>query len=719
MGINLAGVNLTPQPDARVERNIQRMREAGMGDEDIARYRAYEDSVSRTAAPESQSPQIPGFAAESTAQLPQQPTAERQRAPSATASGKRGNIMGPLVQTATGGLSDELGGVIGAIFQRDSYRSPSNFAANYRSSRDDIRQQDAAYNSDHPIRAAAAGLAGAVLPVVGSGGLGALTSAGRAAASAPSLARMAAEAAALGAGTGAASANGPMRDRMVGGAVGGMAGGLLGAVPGVAGKATALLRNPAPAQALSRADELILNAATRDGLSIDDLLRIATTQQKNATRGVAKPATLMDVAGENVRGLARAAQSVPSTAKQKIVTALEDRQQGQMGRIMSDLERTIGRGADDAVETAEEIVQRRREMAAPLYEAAYSKGAVELPEVEQALAEVPAFRAAFDRGKRIAEMEGKPLPKVTKIIRGERGKWQKAEVEVPGVQALDYMKRGLDDLIEGRMRSGKMGKQEARVLRDRLKSVLEKVDEAVPEYAQARAYYSGESALMDALDQGRQILKGDFRLTRKAIEAMSDGEQEMFRVGAMDAIREAMQHTADGRDLVKVIFGSPEKKAIARTIFPKGKEGSAAFSRFQRELERESQMFETRTKVTGGSPTARIQAEQADMAGLNPGEVAGAMVDVGTGNVSGLTRRALSTGLAARARGVRGNVADAIGDRMLLQPSSPEFTDWTSVLRQLLEDQNQRGAKRALAGRAVGSGAGLTAGHLMNRTSQP
>jgi hypothetical protein len=121
---------------------------------------------------------------------------------------------------------------------------------------------------------------------------------------------------------------------------------------------------------------------------------------------------------------------------------------------------------------------------------------------------IPAFQEAHEIGRRIAKLEGVDLPPLTKEMVKVDGKSLSEQVP-QSVQAIDYMKRGLDDLIEGKMRSGAMARTEARLLRQKLNGVLEKVDAAVPEYAKARAQFSGDSKLMEAHDAGREFLRTD------------------------------------------------------------------------------------------------------------------------------------------------------------------------------------------------------------------
>src|SRR5690606_15945468 len=118
-----------------------------------------------------------------------------------------------------------------------------------------------------------------------------------------------------------------------------------------------------------RALERITAALERDRTPIEQIAAAA-----QGAREAGKPATLMELAGENVRGVARAARALPSRAKTEITEGLQRRTAGQEDRVIADLLETTGiRGRTNLVETTEEMIAARRAAAQPLYEAAYEK----------------------------------------------------------------------------------------------------------------------------------------------------------------------------------------------------------------------------------------------------------------------------------------------------------------------------------------------------------
>jgi hypothetical protein len=169
------------------------------------------------------------------------------------------------------------------------------------------------------------------------------------------------------------------------------------------------------------------------------------------------------------------------------------------------------------------------------------------------------------------------------------------------------MKRGLDDLIESKMRSGAMARTEARLLRQKLNGVLEKVDAAVPEYAKARAQFSGDSKLMEAHDAGREFLRTDRDELAAQWPDMSEGERELYRRGAMSELSTQLSKVADGRDVTR-IFQNPLMREKLMLILP----DQATANTFAKQLAEETQLHKNATFVRGGSQTADKMAETSD-----------------------------------------------------------------------------------------------------------
>ncbi len=128
----------------------------------------------------------------------------------------------------------------------------------------------------------------------------------------------------------------------------------------------------------------------------------------------------------------------------------------------------------------------------------------------------------------------------------------------------------------------------------------------------------------------------------------------MFRIGAVRELRARIEKAGDGADVVRRIFGSPDRRARLSILF----DDPDQFKQFSRVMELEREATKTHRMVTGGSPTGRIAAEQSDLLeGAVEDAISGAGI-VGTLHRTGV--RALS-----RARGVNDETAGKIASFIL------------------------------------------------------
>jgi hypothetical protein len=188
---------------------------------------------------------------------------------------------------------------------------------------------------------------------------------------------------------------------------------------------------------------------------------------------------------------------------------------------------------------------------------------------------------------------------------------------VPNVRQWDYIKRGLDSVIDAHRDSitGKLDTM-GRAVDQLRREMLGELDKAVPTFARARQVFAGDAALLDALRDGQ----GAWRMTPEelasAVKGLNPSEGEMFRLGAANALRERLSGMPDGADKARAAFGNPSIRDKIKMLAPT----KEAHGEFVRLLRTERDMFETRAQL-GGSPTA---------------ERVGDALDVGNGLVEGL-----------------------------------------------------------------------------------
>jgi hypothetical protein len=647
---------------AKVARNVDRMASQGASADEIEQY-IQSEGIKPVAA----APSIPGVAAES--------TQARPRPKPSTLSPLA--ALAPVAQGLTLGAADEI---LGAVEGVNQAAHGGSFKKGYVEGRDKVRAGTKQFAEEHPVASPLLTVAGGIAPAVLGPGK-ALLKAGT-----PLLARLglgAAEGAAYGGVSGALSAD---EDRGAGAIEGGLIGGVLGGGIPLVGAGVNAARNivgRTGAAAGRHADALLTRALQRDQVNPRAL---------TAPKG--KPAILPDLAGENTLGLARGAQATPSEAKERLATFLHGRQADQPTRVLGDLERAAGRQNENVHDTAERLIAQRKANAKPLYDKVRDV-VVDDPEVIATINGSPYLRRAHQIGRQIAKEEGVTLPPLTRAA--QVGDETVTEQVPQTIRAIDYTKRGLDALIERKSgAAGSMDRDLARVLRQKVRGMLERVDEAVPDYKAARQQFAGDSELIEALETGRDFLKEDYRVTQKQLAAMTDGEREMHKVGALDAVRRVMDETPDGADVVKRIFGNPRKRDQLKVLL-----GDQSFGQLEEQLGVESRMVRTKDRVTGGSPTARIQpelAELADTPGMQIGEA------VLRGNPKTAALRALLNKAKERGAGNVGQVANEVSQRMLMQPGTPQYQAWIRVLERMQQDAVKTSLPRTVARRALIAG---------------
>lgn len=148
---------------------------------------------------------------------------------------------------------------------------------------------------------------------------------------------------------------------------------------------------------------------------------------------------------------------------------------------------TAGVNAINAADETIRLAQKQlSQQVRPLYDAAYAS----VPEITDVgllnFLKLPYFDQAFKAGQRIAKLEGTSL----------------GPGKLPDLRSFDYLKQGLDDVID--RLSAKGATKEARALRERKNEFVGKLDGLSNQQYQAarQAYAQGYAANIEPLEQG-------------------------------------------------------------------------------------------------------------------------------------------------------------------------------------------------------------------------
>lgn len=529
------------------------------------------------------------FEAQKTGRMPENPTAPaftpassgirpREQRPMPRPEAALPGPVNAALQGLSMGFSDEAIAGLRAAAGRGKYEDL------VKAEREAIRK----YGEEHPNISTGLEMAGAVAPALVTMGAGALPSivrggatalraaptAARAAATAtraPSLARMTG----LGALQGGVSAVGtsekPLSELPAEFGLGTVAGGAATLGLGAMGKYIAMpaFRTIKSALGFGDADKMadfaIARALQKDGLSPDAAAaRLAAVQRGEMT--------LADL-GENTAALLRKASAAPGEARMATKSALVGRETERIPRVSDDLQQLMS-GSKDFYTDVQDLMKKRSTDAESLYQAAWDSNArfspKTAPDIER-LRNLPSFKEAMKAGAKRMEDAGIDITDPKNTLR-----------------ALHETKIALDDMINEAVRQGKGG--QAGTLISMKERLLKDMEKAAPEYRTAREAYAGDSEMLAAMEEGRNIYKMPEMDMRKLIERFKDSpsEYDAFRAGIAQSMLEKLRVAGPTADPFKTVFGKDAEQKIRRAF-----RDDDAFDAFKARLLEEQQMLQT------------------------------------------------------------------------------------------------------------------------------
>ena len=459
------------------------------------------------------------------------------------------------------------------------------------------------FGETNPVANFAAEMGGGILPAIVTGGASMIPSAGRVVTKtvAPSILKMLG----IGAGSGAVSAVGtsekPIEELPVEAVRGAAAGAATTGAIGLAGKYVVMPGYRALKSALGfgdankMADLQIVKALAKDGKTPQQAL--------DAVRAAARgEMTLADV-GENTAALLRRATSEPGPARIAAKSELQAREAGRVNRVDADLVQLMS-GSNDFYTDVMQLAAKRSKDADVLYQAAWDSNAAITPKNAAGIARMqnfPSFAEALKAGSRRMQDMGLDITDPKNVLRG-----------------LHETKIAIDDMIDKAMRAGEKG--QAKTLLDMKRQLLADMEKASPEYRTARQAYAGDSEMMTAMEEGKNIYKMSEIDMRKMIDRFknSPSEYDAFRAGIAQAALEKLRTAAPGSDPLKVVLGRDAEQKLRRAF-----RDDSAFDTFVARLQEESKML--------GTEKSGIRKTALDT-DLGDNTAVGAAMNLATGN---------------------------------------------------------------------------------------
>jgi hypothetical protein len=237
-------------------------------------------------------------------------------------------------------------------------------------------------------------------------------------------------------------------------------------------------------------------------------------------------------------------------------------------------------------------------------------------------------------------------PELTAALKEARALEKTFETSPGGVgrglklETLDHVRQALwqaEKALQKRVAAGTAKQGEVTDLGDLRRSFTKELDrldvtaKAGPKslkaeggkYAQGRKVYGETSKSLEAMELGRNWLKGDIEVLQKEIAKLSAKDRDFLLVGVARDIEERL-YTNPGA--AAKLLGKTVAKNRLRAMFTNKKD----YNEFRQLVLREDIMAGVERKVVGGSPTGLRKAAAADVGG-QLGGAEGAAVALATG----------------------------------------------------------------------------------------
>lgn len=340
----------------------------------------------------------------------------------------------------------------------------------------------------------------------------------------------------------------------------------------------------------------------------------SATDMIDLVNAAEKPVALVDVAGENTKGLAGNVSRQPGESRNIATQFLTKRDEKAAQRMSADIDNYV-HGGQTAYQATEGLLAARSAAARPAYDAAHDLQGVWSPRLQQFL-EDPALKSGLSKGYELERLqslaEGRPIS--TKQLGVDLDVEGNIKIlGTPNMRLLDMAKQGLDAMI-AEERNPITGRLMAKgVMLDQVRrAYVKELDNLDTKglYKKARDTWAGHSASMDAIRLGRSVFGMNPEEMAAEVTKMSPANREFLRMGVADVLKERMAKVGLHGDEAKSIIKNPWMREQLRPAFRSPEE----FEKFVDAVTTETRMFETGVKLKGKSPTGERIAEDAGAA---------------------------------------------------------------------------------------------------------
>jgi hypothetical protein len=368
----------------------------------------------------------------------------------------------------------------------------------------------------------------------------------------------------------------------------------------------ALLQNRAIALVLDR-----INKATPYGApTAKDMLDLT-----NAANARGKPMALIDIQDQHrLRSLGGHLSRRPG-AWEQVRAFLANRDALARTRIAEDINRYVSSGST-AFKTVEGLQEARTAASRPFYEQTDALQGIWSPRLEQFLNE-PYVKRGLSKGYVLERLdalaENKPFDPTTIGVDLDANGEIKF-LRKPNMRVLDMGKKGLDAIIEspegknqttGRLTD--LGRELAKV-RNKYVEELDALDTSGV-YKKAREIWSGYSASLDAVKNGKTAFERTPEENEAFVGKMTENDKEFARIGLADTLREKLAKAGLNSDESLAIVKNDWSRQVMRPYF----KTESDFNNFVQSVLDENTMARTKNELVRGSQTPeRMAADQQE-----------------------------------------------------------------------------------------------------------
>jgi hypothetical protein len=489
----------------------------------------------------------------------------------APAAPDEGSFLGSVLHGQTFGFEDELAGAIAGVVAK---ATGEDYGTAYRTLRDQFRQAQSSYATNHPVKNFAGQMLGAASTLPVTGGLGV------ARAGAGLLERIASSglgAAIYGALTGAGESEGGLPDRLEAAGKGAVAGAATGAALPVAAKGAGILVKPAAAVGRTALNALYgltgagegaagKQAAQRFLKAIEgDTGQPASraADALSAAQAADVPLLAGDLGRRRTESLTREAIKASPEGQNILAAATEPRISDRVARTADYIDSLSQRG-NRTPDAWRDLLKTAAEQAnAPRYKAAYAAPeaqSVWTPTLRQ-LTVSPTVQRAIAGAEKSSREEAAATGTghvVNPFVKQADGTLALKPGVTPSLAFWDHVKRGLDRAY------GRAQDNTTRREIERVRSLLtNELDATVPAFRHARGVAERFFEARNALDAGEKAvtMKAQNTALRNAVSQMTPEERKLAAEGYLDRLSRQVRESG-GLQKTLNTEGALERHAI-------------------------------------------------------------------------------------------------------------------------------------------------------------